>query len=94
MTEFTIRDGIVKKIGKIMRCFVPMADRLHVPMADRLHAMKVYHDEVAHIGWDKAIVRMREDLYWPKIDKTLKKYIRNCRACAVSKSHTVLAEDR
>ncbi|KAK9685885.1 Integrase core domain [Popillia japonica] len=70
-----------KKAKKLMlRCFVPMAARFQ--------AMKVYHDEAAHIGWDKAIVRMREDLYWPKMGKTLKKYIRNCRACAVGKSHT------
>lgn len=62
--------------------------RCYVPEAARLKVMKTYHDDAAHIGWQKAILRMREELYWPRMTKCLKKYVENCRSCAVGKSFT------
>lgn len=59
-----------------------------VPIAARLLTMTLYHDESSHIGWDKCIQKIREDLYWPKMGKCLKKYINHCRACTLGKSHT------
>jgi len=59
-----------------------------VPIAARLLTMRLYHDESSHIGFDKCINKMREDLYWPKMGKCLKKYIKNCRSCVLGKSHT------
>jgi hypothetical protein len=36
----------------------------------------------------RVIAKMREDLFWPKIGQCFKKYVRNCRACVLGKSHT------
>lgn len=59
-----------------------------VPISARLLAMRLYHDKSSHIGLDKCAAKMREDLYWPKMGQCLKKYIRNCKACVLGKSHT------
>lgn len=77
---FTIINNVVVTKTKSPKCFVPIAARLLT--------MKLYHDESSHIGWDKCIAKMREDLFWPKMGLCLKKYIRNCRACVLGKSHT------
>lgn len=87
LNGFLIKNGVVyqtvKKPTKTddgFRCFVPVSARLAV--------MKTYHDDAAHIGWDKSIARLRDELYWPRMGQTLKKYIKNCRICTVNKSHT------
>mgnify|MGYP006264118487 CR=1 FL=1 len=59
-----------------------------MPSAARLLTMKLYHDCSSHIGWDKCIEKMRDNLFWPKMGQCLKKYIKNCRSCVLGKSHT------
>jgi transposase InsO family protein len=66
--------------GQDPKCFVPVAARLQ--------AMCLYHDKSSHIGWEKYIAKMREELFWPRMGQSLKKYIRNCRQCVLGKSHT------
>jgi hypothetical protein len=79
-SDFSVREGAVVNAGDSPKCFVPVAARLQT--------MRQYHDKSSHIGWEKCISKMREDLFWPKMGKCLKKYIRNCRACVLGKSHT------
>jgi hypothetical protein len=79
-SDFSVRDGAVVTTGDSPKCFVPVAARLQT--------MRQYHDKSSHIRWEKCIAQMREDLFWPKMGKCLKKYIRNCRACVLGKSHT------
>lgn len=76
----TVINNIVVTKTKPPKCFVPIAARLLT--------MRLYHDESSHIGWNKCISKIREDLYWPRMGQCLKKYIRNCRACVLGKSHT------
>ncbi|EFA05054.2 Retrovirus-related Pol polyprotein from transposon 297-like Protein [Tribolium castaneum] len=78
--DFTVINNVVVTKTKPQKCFVPIAARLL--------AMKLYHDYSSHIGWDKCIQKMREDLFWPKMGQCLKKYIKNCRSCVLGKSHT------
>lgn len=78
--NFIIINNVIATKTKPAKCFVPIAARLLV--------MRLYHDESSHIGFDKCISKMREDLFWPKMGQCLKKYIRNCRACVLGKSHT------
>lgn len=78
--NYKVRDGLVVTAGELIRYFVPTNARLHI--------MKIYHDQSSHIGFDKCIAKMKEDLFWPRMAKCLKKYVRNCRACVLGKSHT------
>lgn len=78
--DYDVVNNIVVTKTKPTKCFVPIAARLLT--------MRLYHDESSHIGWDKCIQKMREDLFWPRMGQCLKKYIANCRACVLGKSHT------
>lgn len=78
--EYTVSDNIV-----VTKTLPP---KYFVPEAARLLTMRLYHDLSSHIGWDKCIQKLREDLFWPRMGKCLKKYIKNCRACVLGKSHT------
>lgn len=77
---FRVINNLIVTSNDPPKCFVPVAARLLT--------MRLYHDESSHIGWDKCIQKMKEDLFWPKMSKCLKKYINNCRACVLGKSHT------
>jgi hypothetical protein len=78
--ECQIKNDLVMTKGQDPKCFVPVAARLQ--------AMCLYHDKSSHIGWEKCIATMREELFWPRMGQSLKKYIRNCRQCVLGKSHT------
>lgn len=79
-SNYTIINNVVVTQTNPPKCYVPVAARLLV--------MRLFHDESSHLGWDKCIAKMREDLFWPKMGQCLKKYIRNCRSCVLGKSHT------
>lgn len=78
--DYEVHNGLVVTKSKPVKYFVPVAARLQT--------MKVYHDQSSHIGWNKCIAKMREELFWPKMGQCVKKYIRNCRSCILGKSHT------
>lgn len=59
----------IKGKGIRLKCFVPISARLNV--------MEIYHDEAAQIGWSKTITRLRDELYYPKMRQTFKRYIKN-----------------
>jgi hypothetical protein len=69
--ECQIKNDLVMTKGQDPKCFVPVAARLQ--------AMCLYHDKSSHIGWEKCIAKMREELFWLRMGQSLKKYIRNCR---------------
>lgn len=62
--------------------------KCYVPVAACLLTIRLYHDASSHIGFDKCIRKMQEELFWPKMSRCLKKYIKNCRACVLEESHT------
>lgn len=80
--HYIIKDGIIyfvnngKDVGEKLR--------VYVLEAARLVTMKTYHDDAAHIGWQKAIYRMKDCLYLPKMSKSMKKCKKNCRSYTVS----------
>lgn len=78
---YTVKDNLVffqNPHDKLDRCFVPISARLNV--------MRLYHDESSHIGVDKMLSKLREDLIWPHMGKTVRKYVSNCRSCVLGKS--------
>lgn len=80
---YTVKDNLVffqRTEDEIIRCFVPVSARLDV--------MKLYHDNASHIGADKMLSKLREDLIWPRMGKTVRKYVANCRSCVLGKSST------
>ncbi|KAG5898428.1 hypothetical protein JTB14_036511 [Gonioctena quinquepunctata] len=80
---YTVKDNKVffqSQNDGIARCFVPVLARLAV--------MRLYHDESSHIGADKMLSKLREDLIWPRMGKTVRTYVANCRSWVLGKSST------
>jgi hypothetical protein len=77
LQDFQQRDEFCEGVLKNPSGYSDFSVRF-VSVAARLQTMRQYHDKSSHIGWEKCIAKMREDLFWPKIGKCLKKYIRNC----------------
>lgn len=62
--------------------------KLVVPLEHREAVMKECHDEptAAHLGAQKTIDRVLDRYFWPGMSKDIKKYVKNCQTCNMSKS--------
>lgn len=62
--------------------------RILVPSAHRLEILKMYHMEPVggHFGVYKTLARISELYYWPKMRRSVLKYVRKCKICASCKS--------
>lgn len=61
--------------------------RYFVPIKARLHTMRLFHHEASHIGFTRGVVKLRDFLYWPHMERYFKKYASNCRVCIKGKTH-------
>lgn len=80
---YMVKDNLV-----FLRTTSDGRERCFVPIAARLEIMKLYHDASSHIGADKMLMKLQEDLIWPRMGKTVRKYVSNCRSCVLGKSFT------
>jgi hypothetical protein len=67
-------------VGK--RLFVPEDDAL------RLRLLQSHHDNVAagHPGRAKTYKLLTRNYYWPQMNQTVRRYVRNCHTCTRSKA--------
>ena len=86
------------KLPKAYQCYTMVGDlvytnkggrqRLYVAGKDeQVRVMKEYHDSKigGHFGVIKTIARMQKHVYWPKMARDCKEYIRTCERCQRSK---------
>lgn len=60
-------------------------DRWVVPKGVRWHILKANHDEIGHFSFDKTFQKVKSDYWWPKMRRTIKKYVSSCLECAHAK---------
>jgi hypothetical protein len=78
--SITLRDGLLF-IGS--QLIIPKYKNL------REHLYQLAHDNLEHFGADKSYAALREDFYWPNMQKNLLKgYIPSCPDCQRNKSLT------
>jgi hypothetical protein len=74
--------------------YTPMEDvlpRLYVPAGQpRLRILQLAHDAptAGHLGRDKTLAALQQHFYWPRMDDTVRAYIRSCPQCQAVKSST------
>ena len=65
-------------------------DRLWVPDLDhlRLDVIRQVHDQIAvgHPGYARTFRLINQCYYWPRMDRTIKRYVQNCHPCRRAKA--------
>jgi iron-sulfur cluster repair protein YtfE (RIC family) len=58
-----------------------------VPMTERRTILSHYHDNrtSAHLGLRKTLAKIRQEYYWPGLQKELKLYVAGCSFCSQKK---------
>jgi hypothetical protein len=61
--------------------------RLWVPDDMRTQTIQTIHDHptVGHPGLAKTLFHISKSYYWPRMDKTISRFIRNCHGCKMNK---------
>ena len=62
--------------------------RMWVPVTMRTQAIQVIHEHptVGHVGLAKTVFQLSKSYYWPNMDKTTQRFIRNCHGCRRNKA--------
>lgn len=71
---FTLIDGLLFRIRKDRELFV-------VPDGMVNNIIRLYHDEVGHVGIDKTVQRIVDHYWFPNLKLRIKQYIENCVRC-------------
>ena len=80
------RNKLVLIRGVLYRkSIVPQTERAHfqlvLPRKYQVVAMKGCHDDVGHLGLDRATDLLRDRFYWPLLMRDIKTYIKQCDRC-------------
>ena len=62
--------------------------QLVLPKEYRTHALKGVHDDIGHLGRDRALDLLRSRFYWPRMSRELDDWLKNCERCLRRKTST------
>lgn len=79
--DFRIVDGILYRI-------VNGNNKPVLPKGARWHIMKIYHDDHGHLGLEKCLEAIQAKYWFPKMRKSVEKYISSCIGCQFAKKPT------
>lgn len=83
--NFVVKKGVVykKNDSKLGRKLL-----LLVPSVMRRDLIKNFHDEsrAGHLGVEKTLARIRENYYWPRLEKSVRVYVSSCVHCQFHKT--------
>jgi hypothetical protein len=74
--NYHIDDKLLYHLGKIC-----------IPQSERVHVIREAHTSLisGHFGVGKTIAQLQKCCYWPRMNKTVSKYVKSCVMCATSK---------
>lgn len=79
-----IKNNYVIKRGLLYRK-TDDGDRWVVPKGVRWQILKSSHDDIGHFAFDKTLQKVKNNYWWPKMNRFIKKYVQSCLECAHSK---------
>jgi len=79
--NFALVDGLLyKKIGDQLKFVIPESMTFSV--------IRAHHDEMAHCGFEKTLQGIKQNYWFPSINKKISDYIENCLTCLMADSST------
>lgn len=73
-------DKLYRKVGNSLKWVVPNSARWRV--------CQLNHDEAGHFATDKTLDKIKQDYWFPKMNRFVHKYVAACLNCAYNKSST------
>ena len=61
--------------------------QLVLPKAYREEAMRGLHNDLGHLGVERAFTLARPRFYWPKMMSDIGEWIKGCERCVTHKTH-------
>lgn len=56
--------------------------RWYVPKSARWRMLRMFHDDMSHLGFDRMVRKMAEVGWFPRMNQVAKKYVKHCLDCA------------
>lgn len=79
--NYVIRDDkIYRRVGEQLKWVVPNGARWRI--------CQLCHDEAGHFSADKTLEKMKQEYWFPKMNKFARKYVTACLSCAYNKTPT------
>lgn len=85
------KDGLAKKFKMVNGLLCRVTDdglRPVLPKSARWHIMKIYHDNSGHLGLEKCVEAIQAKYWFPKMKKSIDKYVASCIGCQFTKKPT------
>ncbi|XP_036433704.1 uncharacterized protein LOC118812695 [Colossoma macropomum] len=82
--KLVVKDGLLHRV--IERGSETHSAQLVLPEVYRLTVMKSLHDDLGHLGTERAVELLRKRFYWPKMAYDIEQYIKSCGECIARKS--------
>lgn len=79
-----IKNNFVIKRGLLYRK-TPDGDRWVVPKGVRWQLLKANHDDIGHFSFDKTYEKIKNNYWFAKMRRFIKKYVESCLECAYAK---------
>lgn len=78
-TNFAVKNGMLFRK-------TDQGEKWVVPKGVRFQVMKQCHDDIGHFAFEKTLGKIKENYWFPKMRRLVKKYVESCLECAYSKS--------
>ncbi|CAG9134612.1 unnamed protein product [Plutella xylostella] len=76
--NYSLRDGkVYRRVGSKLKWVVPNSARWRI--------CQLNHDEAGHFSTEKTLEKIRNDYWFPKMNRFVKKYVEACINCAYNK---------
>lgn len=77
-----LRNDYVIKDNRLYKKIANNQLRLAVPKSGRWYIMRKYHDDIGHPGLKRCETIIKEQFWFPKMTKFIRKYVNSCLDCA------------
>jgi len=79
--RYKLSDGILFKLDSKPRICVPRVPLTIQKILEETHDTKT----AGHLGFEKTYAAVSESFYWPKMDKSVRSFVRSCTSCQRNK---------
>ena len=81
--KLLLRNGILyhKNDTQETKCPDRNTMQLILPTTFRMQALKGCHDDLGHLGMERTLNLLRDQLYWPGMTEDTTRHIRQCKRC-------------
>ena len=89
--SFALFDGLLVRLELSERHHDTLRYQTCLPHSFRDAYIEAYHDRMGHIGQTRCIALLRESVWWPSMRRDVRRYLRRCPTCCMTKLDRIKA---